>query len=114
MNTQEARIGLRDLAREALAIVEEIERGHAPSPQARLDLHRLASEARALIYDAGYPGEATWRGLSRASMGADTLVDAPDPTFWNDAAEELRIGVETLEALLTSGIRHETDFPLVG
>src|SRR5438105_5058429 len=100
MNTQEARIELRDLARAALGIVEGIEHGRRPSVEDGRDLRKMVAEARVLMADAGFPGETTWRGLSRASLGVDTLVEAPDTLYWHDVAEELRSGLETLESLV--------------
>jgi hypothetical protein len=114
MDTQEARTQLRELAAQASEIVERIAAGSVPSGDDKLRLRRLVVEARVLLPDAGYPGEGAWRGLQRASIGAETLLDHADPTFWQQVAEELRASVDTLESLVRPGWRRESDFHIVG
>jgi hypothetical protein len=113
MDTLEARRDLRDVARSAIAVVERAEVGREPNPEDREALRKAAARARELLRDAGYPGEATWRGLSRASIGVDTLDGPLDHTFWHDVAEELRSGLETLDNLVTSDRMRESDVHLI-
>jgi hypothetical protein len=113
-STFEARTIMRDLALAALRIVRSIESGVPPTPDHRIRIREMVAEARNVLTDAGYPGEGVWRELSRASMGIDTLRDEPDPFFWRDIAENLQRGLETLETLISTDNRRETDSPIIG
>ena len=113
MDTYEARLTMRDLAREALEIVEDLVGDAVPSRDNRKDLRSMAVEARELLPDAGYPGEATWRGLQRASIGADTHFDQADPSFWVDVADELRNAAATLDQLV-GPVHRDIAFHIVG
>jgi hypothetical protein len=114
MDTFEARMSMRDLAVAALAIVERLAEGKPAESDTRSRLRQMLTEGRALLADAGYPGESTWRGLQRASMGLDTLFDQSDPLSWEDVAEELRTGLQTLESLVGQGQRPDADIYVVG
>lgn len=74
----------------------------------------MASEARSLVGEAGYPGEAVWRGLQRASIGADTNFDSHDSSYWQDVVEELERGAATLASLDSSRGLRDVDFHIVG
>lgn len=113
MDTNEARMQMRDLAHDALAIVDRLAAGSEPAQGDRGSLREMALESRALLGDAGYPAEAAWRGIQRASIGADTQFEAPDPTYWDDVARDLRTAVETLENLV-SGPRRDSDVHIIG
>jgi hypothetical protein len=67
-----------------------------------------------VLTDAGFPGEGVWRGLQRASIAVDTYTDVADETFWNDVADQLREGIGTLDSLVSSAGRRESDFRIVG
>jgi hypothetical protein len=114
MNTFEARVVMRDLALTALSIVRTVEGGKGPTVEERQRVREMVSEARGLLPDAGYPGEAVWRGLSRASIGMDTVGVETDPLFWHDVAEDLQAGLDVLEKLVSSDFRRESNVPLVG
>jgi len=114
MNTQEARIRMLDLAREALEIVEGFEQGARPTREEKNELREMVIEARDTLPDAGYPGEAAWRGLQRASIGTDTFFEESDPAFWQDVIQELQTAAEVLESLVSPGFRRETDFHIIG
>jgi hypothetical protein len=105
---------MESLATEALAIVRRIREGRAPSSDDRNNLRRLASDARALLAEAGYPGEAVWRGLQRASMGTDTNFDSHDSGYWQDVVDELEQGAATLASLDSSRSVRDVDFHIVG
>lgn len=114
MDTLEARILMRDLADEGLKIVDRYVAGNLPSGADKRRLRELVIEARTALSDAGYPGEAVWRSLHRASMGADTLFDQSDDHYWPSVVDELRAGLDTLESLISPGFRRESDFHIVG
>jgi hypothetical protein len=114
MDTYEARTQMLELAREALGIVESLEANNVPTGEDKRRLRSMQAAARSALADAGYPAEAVWRGLQRASMGTDTSLDHADPMFWHDVADELRDAMETLESLLSPHFRRESDFYIVG
>jgi hypothetical protein len=107
-------MNMRDLAVGALAIVERLAEGKPAELDTRTRLRQMLTEGRSLLADAGYPGESTWRGLQRASMGLDTYLDHSDPLFWEDVADELRMGLQTLESLVGPGQRPDADIYVVG
>lgn len=113
MDTQEARSYIRDLAGEALQLIEAWEPGIAP-PKDKLRLRELASDARTALPDAGFPAEAAWRGLQRASIGTQTSLDQTDKVYWEDVVAELHAGVDTLDLLVSPGASRESDFRIVG
>lgn len=113
MDTQEARIQMRDLADEALEIVESLEAGTAAGRQQRSRLREMVGEARGLLTDAGYPAEAAWRGLQRASLGVDTSFDAPDQSYWADVHLDLQGAIDTLNSLVMVKGR-DSDLRIVG
>jgi hypothetical protein len=114
MDTFEARMQMRDLGREVLVVVERV----LPDGEVRSTdiqtLRRVTTESRALLSDAGYPAEGVWRAIQRASIGMETHLGESDRLFWSDILEQLRIGVETLESLVTPGEAREPDFRIVG
>jgi hypothetical protein len=114
MNTQDARREMEALAAQGLAIVNRIREGRAPSLEDRNNLRRMASESRSLLAEAGYPGEAVWRGLQRSSIGADTNFDSHDSSYWQDVIDELERGAATLAALHSSRDFRDIDFRIVG
>lgn len=114
MDTFEARTRMRDLALEALAVVERRERGGNPESGDSAKLRQLVGEARGVLTDAGYPGEAVWRGLHRASIGYETQLDGSVRGYWEDVRRDLEAGIETLDLLLGPGVGRDADFPLIG
>jgi hypothetical protein len=114
MDTFEARMSMRDLAVAALDIVERLAEGKPVELDTRSRLRQMLTEGRSLLADAGYPGDSTWRGIQRASMGLDTFLDQSDALFWDDVAEELRTGLQTLESLVGPGQRPDADIYVVG
>lgn len=113
MDTQEARMRMLDLTKEALDIVEDFESGAQPTREEKHELREMVLEARDTLPDAGYPAEAAWRGLQRASIGTDTFFDETDPLFWQDVVQELRTAAEVLESLVSPGFRRESDFHII-
>jgi hypothetical protein len=73
----------------------------------------MASEARTLLGDAGYPAEAAWRAIQRASIGVETAFEEPDRSYWEDLTDELRGAIETLDNLIGVG-RRDADVHIVG
>jgi hypothetical protein len=114
MNTQDARLEMGTLAIQGLAIVDRIRQGRAPSIEDRNNVRRMANEARSLLAEAGYPGEAVWRGLQRSSIGTDTNFDSYDSSYWQDVANELEQGAATLASLDSSRGFRDIDFHIVG
>lgn len=114
MDTFEARLRTRDLAEEALEIVERMVRGDRPRREDKQRLREMQAEARSYLPDAGYPAEAAWRGVQRASIGLETVGDEPDALYWQDVAQELKAGRDTLASLVSTGRRRESDFHIVG
>lgn len=114
MDTNEARTQMCDIANDALEIVERLQETASPSPEDRSRLRQMLTDARALLSDAGYPGEAVWRGLQRGSIGAETHLDQSDSSYWRDVAQELKEGIQTLESLIATRRSREADFRVVG
>jgi hypothetical protein len=114
MDTYEARLLMRDLAHQGLELIDRFRAGTAPRAEDKRRLRELVLQARGALADAGYPAEACWRGLQRASIGAETLLDGADGAYWENVAEELRDGIETLNALVSPTFRRESDFHIVG
>jgi hypothetical protein len=114
MDTTEARIQMRDLAHEGLAIIDRLAQGQTISGSDRERLRGLLVDARALLADAGYPGESVWRGLQRAALGVETHFDRSVPAYWADVAGELRAGMATLDSLVAPAWRSEPDLHIIG
>jgi hypothetical protein len=104
---------MRDLADEALQIVERVERGKPAGREDRSRLRAMAIEARGLLGDAGFPGEAAWRGVQRASIGMETAFEAPDESYWADVHQDLQGAIDTLNSLVSFG-RRDSDLHIVG
>jgi hypothetical protein len=113
MDTYEARTRMRDLALEAQRIIEAQARGEPLPARDGSTLRQLASEARGLLADAGYPGEGVWRGLQRATIGMETGFDREDRTFWRELAADLRMSIDTLDSLVAPRGR-EADVHIIG
>lgn len=114
MNTYEARTYMRDLAREALQIIERPSSGTMPVFADRRRLHEMASEARGVLGDAGFPGEGVWRSIQRASIAVDTSGDDPDTDYWRLLEGELQAGLDTLNSLVAPDVGREIEFRVVG
>ena len=97
-----------------MAIVNRMRDGRVASSEDRNQLRRMASEARALLPEAGYPGEAVWRGLQRASIGAETHFDSFDSAYWQDVTDELERGAATLASLDAVSNAKDADVHIVG
>jgi hypothetical protein len=113
MDTNEARTRMRDIALEALQIVDALAASGSVPIRDRGVLRSLTTEARGLLADAGYPGEGVWRGLQRATIGMETGFDRDDPGFWRELAQDLRDAVETLDSLIAPRGR-EADVHIIG
>ncbi len=105
---------MQALADEGLVIVRRLGDGKALSLSERNSLRRMANEARSLLSEAGYPGEAVWRGLQRASIGTDTNFDSHDASYWQDVIQELEHGGDTLASLDSAPSHRDVDFHIVG
>lgn len=114
MNTQDARSEMASLAAQGLVIVARIRETRNAPVDDRDQLRRMASEARTLLSEAGYPGEAVWRGLQRSSIGAETHFDSFDAAYWHDVTEELERGAATLESLNAVRSARDVDLHIVG
>jgi hypothetical protein len=114
MDTYEARMVMRDIARESLEIVERMVSSHSPAYAERRRLRELSNEARQALADAGYPGEAVWRAVQRASIAIETSGEQADPVFWNEVSRDLESGVDTLDMLVAPPIGDNVDVHLVG
>jgi hypothetical protein len=114
MNTYEARTYMRDIAREALEIVERPSSGTMPTFANRRRLHEMVTEARGVLGDAGFPGEAVWRAVQRASIAVDTSGEEPDTDYWRLLEEELQAGLDTLNSLVSTDVGREIEFRIVG
>lgn len=113
MDTNEARMRMRDIALEALRIVDALATAGTVSIRERGTMRELVVEARRLLSDAGYPGEGVWRGLQRATIGLETGFDHDDPGFWRELAGDLRAAIDTLDNLVAPGGR-EADVHIIG
>ena len=113
MNTFEARNRARTIADRALVLLRQA--GDSPdfSFESRDALRGMVVEARGLLADAGYPAEAVWRALHRASIGADTQLGNSDPHYWRDVRDELDQASATLTSLVEPGAGREQDFRVV-
>jgi len=114
MNTLEARIQLRDVAQRGLELTRQIVARNRVEPDARTGLRALALEAREALVDAGYPGEATWRALQRASIGAETSNGDLDANFWSALSDDLASAIETLDSLLGPSRERDSDVRIIG
>jgi hypothetical protein len=113
MDTNEARMRMRDIALEALRIVDALASSGAISIKERGTVREMVTEARGLLSDAGYPGEGVWRGLQRATIGLETGFDRDDPGFWRELAADLRAAIDTLDSLVAPRGR-EADVHIIG
>lgn len=114
MNTFEARSRMSEIGRRAIVIVERLSAGGAAGYEDRTTLRQLAVESRALLAEAGFPGEAVWRGLTRASLGVDTALSASDALFWDDVLGDLAAGTATLDDLVSPLLGRDSDIHIVG
>lgn len=113
MDTYEARTRMRDVALEALQIVDVLAGGECVQARQRGILRELMGVARGLVADAGYPGEGVWRGLQRATIGLETGFDCGDTGFWRELSIDLREAMETLNSLVAPRGR-EADIHIIG
>jgi hypothetical protein len=114
MDTTEARRRICDLAREGLDVLDSSSSGPVPGRGAALRIREIADQARALLTDAGYPGESVWRGLQRARVGLDAVEDLQDVAYWQDVRDELTEAVEHLDELLATRAGRDSDFRIIG
>ena len=114
MDTHEARIELLELGQRALELAARYKMGDTPSAEERSALREMVVKARASLPDAGYPGEAIWRGLQRTSIGAETSLGRSDQAFWNDVYVEIHEGIGTLRSLVSPEMSRDSDFHVVG
>jgi hypothetical protein len=114
MDTHEARMRMLDLCLEALHVVERLEKGEVPSADDKGRLRRLVTDSRETLPDAGYPAEAGWRALQRASIGSETGFEHVDPLYWQNVRQELDEAASVLRSLVSPHFRRESDFHIVG
>ena len=114
MNTLEARLQLKDLAQQGLELTRQIVARNGVEPDVRVLLRSLALEAREALADAGYPGEATWRALQRASMGAETATGDLDLVFWMTLSDDFASAIEVLDSLLGPSRDRDSDVQIIG
>ncbi|MGI8826942.1 MAG: hypothetical protein ACR2JC_15120 [Chloroflexota bacterium] len=112
MNTLDARLQMRQLARDGERLVKHT-RDTGDTGAAGGELRRLAAEARDLLTDAGFPGEATWRVLQRASIGVDTAGVDFDASFWQWISEDLESAAGSLDTLLGPSLHRDADLHIV-
>jgi hypothetical protein len=98
----------------AITIVERLSTGAVATYDDRTGLRSMAVESRELLAEAGFPGEAVWRGLTRASIGVDTSLSEADVLFWVDVLEDLTAGTSTLDDLVSPHFAREADFRIIG
>jgi hypothetical protein len=114
MNTYEARSRMSEIGHRAIDIVGHLRSGETATYEERASLRAYAVESRGLLTEAGFPGEAVWRGLTRASMGIDTSLSSSDPLFWQDVLDDLDGGTTTLDDLISPHFNSGADFTIVG
>lgn len=114
MNTLEARIHMRELARDGLERVRTIVATNEITIDDRDVLRRLSVSARTVLADAGYPGEASWRALQRAAIGLDTGGPSLDLAYWQSLESDLVEAMETLDVLLGANVQRDSDIRVVG
>jgi hypothetical protein len=114
MNTYEARSRMSEIGHRAIDIINRLRKGDSASFEDRSRLRSFAVESRELLTEAGFPGEAVWRGLTRASMGVDTSLSSADPYFWQDVLDDLGGGTTTLDDLIAPHFNSGADFTIVG
>jgi hypothetical protein len=114
MNTYEARTRMSEIGHRAISIVERLSGGVVATYDDRTSLRSMAVESRELLAEAGFPGEAVWRGLTRASIGVDTALSEADTFFWVDVLEDLTGGTSTLDDLVSPHLSREVDFRIIG
>jgi hypothetical protein len=113
MDTQEARMTMRDLAGRGLAAVDRYRAHDETGLNPMVDIRGLQLQARTVLADAGYPGEAVWQALNHAYFGFEAYGEPPDSAFWGDIVAELQAGMATLDGLLMPpGLG--ADFPIIG
>jgi hypothetical protein len=114
MNTYEARSRMSEIGHRAIVIVERLRDGASPDYEERSSLRQYAVESRELLAEAGFPGEAVWRGLTRATIGVDTSLSGSDTYYWQDVLDDLAGGTTTLDDLVSPLLGREADFRIVG
>lgn len=113
MDTQEARIVMRDLAERGLAAVDRYRARDDSGLIPVVDIRGLQVKARAVLADAGYPGEGVWQALNHAYFGIEVYGEPAESAYWGDIEAELRSGIATLDGLLMPpGL--SADFPIIG
>lgn len=112
MDTYEARRQMRDLARDALDLLDEVADGDTSLSDALIELRKMELEARTLLADAGYPGEAAWRSLQR---GVQALAaDERDAGLIEEVRSSLQETIATLDSLTGATTGRDSDFRIVG
>jgi hypothetical protein len=112
MDTNEARRRMRDLARETLEILDSAVAEDGPRGKAISRVAEMEQESRALLADAGYPGESVWRGLQRARLALE--AGGEDQALELEASAEMRESLERLDSLIAAASERESDFRIVG
>lgn len=112
MDTYEARSQMKNLAQETLDLLEEVARGDTTRSDAIVEVRKMELEARGLLVDAGYPGEAAWRGLQRTGIALQDAHD--DLSTLTEAIAQLSDAVATLSSLTTTSPESGPDFRIIG
>lgn len=105
---------MRDLALRMVTMIEGWREEPETARYRAAGVRESAAEARALLGDAGYPGEAVWRGVQQVLMGLDSDPVDLDSNYWELVAEDLTAASDSLDALVSTGTRREADFRIVG
>jgi hypothetical protein len=114
MDTFEARSKMRDLAQATLDLIEGLDRSSTSRREAIAGLRDMEQEARALLADAGYPGEAAWRGIQRSRILAESDPSVMDESMRGDIVGDLQLAVGTLGSLVSGALQRDSDFRIVG
>ena len=104
---------MRDLAALAITITTRLASGEVATRDHAEQLRAMVVEARGLLAEAGFPGEAVWRGLQRADIGIQTALGGSDAGYWLDVSDDLTSGMQVLENLVGSHTTRDVDFRIV-
>ncbi len=114
MDTTEARIQMRDCGRRGYEALQRFLSGNSSREETAERLRRVTGESRAVLADAGYPGEGVWTSLRRSTAGLDALIEASDAAYWDDLLYDLATATDVLDSLVASPAGRNVDFRIVG
>ncbi len=114
MDTTAARIAMRDFGRQGQEVLRLFLSADVSRAASAEECRRLMDQSRALLADAGYPGEAVWSGLRRSASGLDAMIDASDTAYWADLLQDLADAIDVLDSLVASPAGRDVDFRIIG